>query len=260
MATFVPFVGPKQQSVGGRPLGRLHAFGHEWGNTPGATDFWLSGILAGQAGATTAGDVLVDHGWTVTSITTQAPSGADFASKADVGTPAALITNAASDLLQSPAMFGDFMHMEAARYHLGQFPQYMHLEAYLRFATASANEATTNIGFVEDGGSVIVNADLIAAMQSDGTNFKLSTGGDSDAGAVVQTTPLGLRIRISPGTTDKVQWWLRTDLTLGFTSQGTSDLTADEFPASFGFGQGTTNVIHLHFAHIWYSVDGAWET
>ena len=259
MAVFVPFTGPKAMTASGRPLGRLHVSGQEWGNVP-ATDYWLSGDIAGQLNSTTAGLPLVDFGWTNTSMTTQAPSGADFASKADVGTPGAIITNAAADLLQSPAIFGDFMHLEAARYFLGQFPLYMHLEAYLRFATASNNEATTNIGFVEDGGSIIVNADLVAAMQSDGTNFKLSTGGDSDAGAVVQTTPLGLRIRIAPGTTNKVQWWLRPDLTAGFVSQGTSDLTADEFPASFGVGQGTSNVIHLHFAHIFYSVDGGWET
>lgn len=261
MAVFVPFRMAKQsQSRGDHQLGRLHVYGWEWGAIHGATDFWLSGDLSGQNNATTAGLPLVDFGFTMTSLTTLAGSAADFASKADVGVPAAIITNGASDLLQSPSIFGDFMHMEAARYFLGDFPKYLMLEAYLRFATATNNEATTNYGFCEDGGSIIVNADLIAGMQSDGTNFVLSTGADSDAGALVQTTPIGLRIKISPGTTNKVQWWLRTAMTAGFVSQGTADLTTDEFPCAFGFGQGTSNVIHHHSAHIFYSVSGEWPT
>lgn len=259
MAVFVPFRGvSSKQSRGENTLGRLHVYNEEWGIAPGATDFWLSGLIAGQLGATTTGNNLTDAGWTNTSMTTQAGSGADFGSKADVGTPVAIITNAASDLLQSPVMFGDFMHMEAARTHLGDFPTYLMLEAYIRFATASNNEATTNFGFFEDGGSIIVNADAVAVIQSDGTNFKLSTGGDSDAGAAVATTPMGVRIRIRPGTTDKVEWWLRTNLASGFVSQGTADLTADEFPCGFGFGQGTSNVIHMHWTHIFYSVTGQW--
>lgn len=259
MAIFIPS-SLATRSADGRPLGRLHVPAHEWGLYPAATDFWLGGDIFGQLNATTAGLGLVDFGWTATSMTTQAPSGADFGSAADIGTPAGIITNAGSDLLQSPSMFGDWVHMEQARYHLGVFPKYLMLEAYLRFATASNAEATTNYGFCEDGGSIIVNADLIAGLQSDGTNFVLSTGGDSDAGAVIQTTTLGLRIKIAPGTSDKVQWWLRTSPTGGFVSQGTADLTTDEFPCAFGFGQGTSNVIHHHVAHIFYSQDGRWPT
>lgn len=257
MAHFVPFA-PVMQKAHGELLGRLHVYGHEWGIVPGATDYWLSGDIGGQLNATTAGLPLVDFGWTNTSMTTQAPSAADFAAPADVGTPAAIITNAGSDLLSSPVIFGDFMHMEAARTHLGQFPKYLMLEAYLSFATASNNETTTQYGFFEDGGSPIVANDALAMLYSDGTNFGLRSGADSDAGAVVQTTPIGLRIRIAPGTTDKIQWWLRTNMAAGFVPQGTIDLQADEFPVGFGFGQGTSNVIHHHWCHIWYSVDGRW--
>ena len=259
MAVFIPIRGA-DSLYNGRQLGRLHVYGNEWGQYPGATDFWLSGDLAGQLGSAGAQPVLADAGWTATSMTTQAGSAADFASASDVGTPAAMITDAASDLIKSPVMFGDFMHMEGARYNLGTFPKYMMLEAYLRFATASNNETVTRFGFFEDGGSPIVAADALASMYSDGTNFQCGSGADTDAGAAVVTTPFGLRIMISPGTTDKIQWWLRTTLTAGFVSQGTFDLETDEFPCGFGFGQGSggSNVIHLHWAHIFYSSQGRW--
>lgn len=260
MAVFVPH-GTNDVVGGRRSFGRLHAFGREWGEYIGATDFWLSGASYGQLGSAGNTPVLADAGWTTTSMTQTVGSGADFASKSDIGIPNDTVTNAASDLVKSPAIFGDFMHMEAAAQFLGYFPKFLMLEAYLSFTTASNNETITAFGFVEDGGSPITAADHLAMMYSDGTNFGLRSGADSDAGAAVQTTPLGLRIRIAPGTTDKIQWYLRTAMTAGFASQGTIDLQNDEAPFLFGYGQGaaSSNVIGLHWVHIWYSEAGEFD-
>lgn len=262
MAVFIPS-GQASRKQDDRELGRLHVFGHEWGQYIGATDFWLHGASYGQTGSAGAGPALADYGWTTTSMAQTVGSGADFGSKSDIGVPNDTVTNAASDLVKSPVIFGDFMHMEAAGYHLGRLPTYLMLEAYLSFTTASNNETGTAFGFFEDGGSPIVANDAMAMMFSDGTNFGLRSGADTDAGAVVQTTPLGLRIKIGPpGTTDKVAWYLRTAMTGGFSSQGTIDLQADEWPAGFGYGvvAGGSNNIGLHWVHIWYSEDGRFPT
>lgn len=258
MAIFVPH-GTNDRRGSHRRYGRLHVWGPEWGSHIAATDFWLSGASYGGLGSAGGGPVLADYGWTTTSMVQTVGSGADFASASDIGTPNDMVTNAASDLVKSPVIFGDFMHMEAAKQVLGYFPNYLQLEAYLTFTTASNNETTTRFGFFEDGGSPIVAADALASMYSDGTNFICGSGADSDAGALVQTTPFGLRIRIRPGTTDKVEWFLRTAMTGGFASQGTFDLETDEFPCGFGYGQGTSNVIAMHWVHIWYSESGDFD-
>lgn len=236
--------------------GRLHVYAPDW-SAPGATDYWIGGDSVGALGSAGAGPTLSDYGWTTTSLANVIGSAADFAAKADVGVPGSLGTDGgAGDLLKSPALFGDFVHMDAARYHLGAYPAYLMLEAWLKWGVASNNETTSGFGFIEDGGSPVTAADHLAMMYSDGTNFGLRSGADSDAGAVVQTTPLGLRIRMKPGTTDKVQWFLRTAATGGFVSQGTIDLETDEFPAIFGFGEGTSNTIQMFWAHVMYSLDG----
>ncbi len=262
MAYFVPH-GTNDRVGSRRAYGRLHVTGPEWAQHPAATDFWLSGSDHGELGTATGSNVLADSGWVTTSMVHGAGSAADFMSSADIGTPAGLLTNAGSDLVSSPVIFGDFMHMEAASRTLGFLPKYLMLEAYLTFSTASNNETTTRFGFFEDGGSPIVAADALASMYSDGTNFICGSGADTDAGPLIATTPMGLRIKIAPGTTDKVTWFVRTStagaFTTGFVNQGTFDLETDEFPCGFGWGQGTSNVILVHWAHIWYSEAGDFD-
>ena len=252
MAYFVPH-GTNDLVGSRRQYGRLHVVSTEWAQYPEATDFWLSGAGSGDLGTATGINVLADAGWTTTSMVHATQTGADFLTAADIGTPNGLLTNGASDLVSSPVIFGDFMAMQGAANTLGYLPKHMMLEAYLTFGVASNNETTTRFGFFEAGGSPIVNNDAMASMYSDGTNFVCGSGADTDVGAVVQTTPFGLRIRISPGTTEKVEWFLRLTMTGGFASQGTFNLQTDLFPCGFGFGQGTSNTISAHWAHIWYS-------
>lgn len=262
MAIWIPS-GAASRVQDDRQLGRLHVFGHEWGGVPGATDFWRSGASYGQLGSAGGGPVLADYGFTTTSMAQVVGSGADFGSKADIGTPNSTETNAASDLVASPVIFGDFMAMEAAAYHLGVFPSYLMMEAWITFKVASNNETATAYGFYEDGGSPIVANDAMAMVYSNGTNFGLRSGADSDAGIAVQTTPFGVRIRIGPpGTTDKVAWYTRASATAGWVAQGTIDLQADEWPAGHGYGTvaAGSNTIAEHWVHIWYSEDGSFPT
>ncbi len=262
MAYFVPH-GTNDRTGSRRQYGRLHVTGTEWAAYPQATDFWLSGSDHGELGTATGTNVIADALFVTTSMTHSAGSGADFASAADIGTPASQLTNGASDLVSSPMIFGDFMHMQAAANTLGYLPKNLMLEAYLTFPVASNNETTTRFGFFEAGGSPIVAADAMASMYSDGTNFVCGSGADSDVGALIGTTPMGLRIRIRPGTTDKVEWYLRISsggaFTTGFASQGTFDLQTDLWPVGFGFGQGTSNTIGHHWTHIWYSEAGDFD-
>lgn len=259
MAYFVPH-GTNDRVGSRRQYGRLHVFGTEWGAYPHATDFWLSGADHGELGTATGTNVLSDSGWTTTSMVHTVGSAADFASAADIGIPNTLVTNAGSDLVKSPPIFGDFAGMEAAKQTLGYFPKYLLLEAWISFTTASNNETTTNFGFVEAGGSPIVAADQMATIFSDGTNFKLHSGAAaSAAGPVVQTTPFGVRIRLAPGTTTAVGWQTRVAATAGWVSQANIAIQTDLFPCLFGFGQGTSNVIGMHWVHIWYSESGDFD-
>ena len=260
------FVPTGSNSVGDRlssgVRGRVHSYGVDWAQVYGATDYWLGGDNGNELGSAGAYPVLADAGWTTTSMTHVAGSGADFASKSDIGIPSNLVTNAASDVTSSPLLFGDFAHMDAAAYWLGTFPQYLMCEMWVVFTTASNNETGTGIGFFEGGGSPIVANDHLAEVYSDATNFGLRSGADSDAGIAVQTTAFGVRIQLAPGTTDKVQWWTRSSATVGFVSQGTIDLETDLFPCGFGFGTvaGGSNIVGLVWAHIFYSQDGRWPT
>src|SRR3990167_2920820 len=86
-----------------------------WTRSAG-TDFWVNfgPTLAGI----TADELLTDYGWTLTSITLTQGTLADLLASADVGTPNIAALDAASDLLLSPPIFGDYGHGLLA----GRFP------------------------------------------------------------------------------------------------------------------------------------------
>src|SRR3990167_5959661 len=89
---------------------RIHVLTpQEWATTPG-TDFWLVGQSNGMITAGSAHE-LADYGWTTTALKlTAATGGADLLDSADVGVPAGITLADASDLLASPAIFGDYAH------------------------------------------------------------------------------------------------------------------------------------------------------
>lgn len=218
-----------------------------WGVQAG-TDFWLH---AGGLNITAGRTLITDGGWTATSLSIVAGTGADFITKSDVGVPAQYLQNASADLLQSQALFGDYAHAHMAMVLMGQkkLPRYLILDAYATFQTASANEVTTLLGFVEAGGSANVAADALLMVYSRGTAgvFGIESGGTATAGVTA---------------VDTVAHWFRFVLDkqtqLGYLSidgipQGSAALETDLFPVSVGTAAGTTNRIYLNQMHVFYS-------
>ena len=222
----------------------------DWNDAVG-TDFWMQPGPA-IAGATTF--LLSNRGWTTTALSINAGSGADFASAADKGTPRTVSLGASGDLIQGPAVFGDYQHARVAQLLMGEkiLPRYLILDAFAAFTTASANETTSGFGLYEDDATISTADDALAVIYSDGTNFGLRSGADSDAGAVVDNNYHWWRIVIDrsiSAVTDGVQWYMDG------VSQGTIDREADEFPAYFGAHTLTTNRIALGTTHIYYAWD-----
>lgn len=221
--------------------------GYDWSRTAG-TDFLA--VFGPESTDTTAGNAnnLAEAGWTTTSVALTAGSAADFNTSADVGIPPHALLADASDVLASPQMFGDYSHTLLASKLLGFQPTALNMEVYAAFTTASNNETATGFGFVEAGGSILTANDALAVIVSNGTNFVCRSGADSDAGAAVDTAWHLWRIRITPGTTDKVQWFIDD------VSQGTLDLETDLFPVAWAGGVQAVgaNDVAIAWTRIWY--------
>ena len=222
----------------------------DWGDTAG-TDYWFV-PGSSMTGATTF--LLSSRGWTTTSMVLTGGSGADFISAADVGTPRTALTNASGDILQSPALFGDYHRGRIAQIIMGEkiLPRFLICDMYAAFTVASANETNSSMGLFEDDATISTADDALAAIYSDGTNFGLRSGADSDAGAVVDNAYHWWRIQIDrsiTAVTDGVAWYMDGAL------QGTIDREADEWPVYWGLHTLTTNRISLASAHIYYAWD-----
>lgn len=245
---------PNQSKVLGKEdligLRRVHVTDpSQWGNQAG-TDFWL---YASGANLTAGHTLITEGGWTATSLSLVAGAGADFMTKDDVGTPGHYLQNAAADLLQSPAIFGSYDHAHMAAVICGQrsLPRFLVLDAYATFSTLSADEVTTNLGFVEDGGSIVVAADAAATFYSKGTGatFNMQANAAVVTGLVtVSTTPNWFRIILDKANAQAYYY-------INNVYNGVTPITNDEFPLAFGAGAGTTNRILLNQAHIFY----AWQ-
>lgn len=238
---------------------RVHVLeGAKWGQSAG-TDYWLvmnSGFDIAAAASTATSEELAEAGWTATSLVNTAGSGADFGSSSDKGTPNHFLTNASGDLLNSPAIFGDYAHMRMASDIIGRqaLPAKLVAEFWGAMTVHSADEPRSGWGFIEDGGSAATEADQLAFISSDGTNFQLGT----NAG-----TPVNL-------TTDDASWHLwkivlnrigpfagyaqvwQDGVLLSTTTALSVAITGDEFPAKFGFHALTTNRPALGLTHVYY--------
>ena len=223
----------------------------DWGDMAG-TDYWY---VPGSSttGATTF--LLSSRGWTTTSMVLTAGVGADFMSAADKGTPRTALTNASGDLIQSPALFGDYNHARMAQIIMGEkiLPRYLICDMFAAMTVASADEDQTAFGLFEDDATISTAADQMAAISSDGVNFKLRSGADSDVSSIaVDNAYHWFRIQIDrsiSAVTDGVAWYIDSVL------MGTIDREADEFPAYFGKHTLTTNRISLAWGHIYYAWD-----
>lgn len=213
------------------------------------TDFWLgaspsTAVLAGTAGA---GQLLSEYGWTTTALAHVAGTGADFNSSADPGVPAYIQFTAASDLLLSPSIFGDYAHFLQASRILGYTPTTLNLECLAAFLTEAADEVSSAFGFVQAGASPITAAAAgqFACISSDATNFELNSSAAADSGAVSDNAWHVWKISISSAASE---WFIDG------TSQGSIALVADVFPLRFGCGivAAGSNTIALNSVHIWY--------
>lgn len=224
------------------------------------TDYWLqpSGQFDQAAAASTATALeLAEAGWTATSLVNTAGSGADFGSSSDKGTPNHFLTNASGDLLNSPAIFGSYDHMHAASRIMGRqsLPSKLVAEFWGSMTVHSADEPRSGWGFVEDGGSAATEADQLAFISTDGTNFQVG----ANAGTPVNlTTDDGnwhlFRIELLR-VAGKVQVAIDGTYYLTKDSSTTLSITGDEFPAKFGFHALTTNRPALGLTHVFYVWD-----
>lgn len=240
-------------------LARRHVtLGSQWGNAMG-TDYWLtmnSGFDEAAAASTATTDELAEAGWTATSLVNTAGSAADFGSSSDKGTPNHFLTNASADLLSSPAIFGDYAHMQAAAKMLGRqaLPKYLIAEFYGAMTVASADEPRSGWGFIEDGGSAATQADQLAYISCNGTNWTLNANAATPV--VLSTTALDtgwhkftiILNRATGLVTAKIDDTLQTQ-------SATLAITNDEFPCKFGFHALTTNRPALGLTHISYDWD-----
>lgn len=215
------------------------------------TDYWIQASVNGQ-GTASGNNLLTDGGWTATSIAAYADgSAADFMSRSDPGTPGQYTQDAQNDTLESPAIFGDYVHAHAAAVMMGMksLPRFLIMDAYARFSVVANDEPTTAIGFAEDGGAILTAADNMAAISSNGTSWVIqSNSSENLSGAVaVSTAPTWFRIVMDRA----------NSLSYGYANGsliGSIAITSDEFPVSFGAGSGgANNLIQLSQAHIFYA-------
>ena len=258
------------------PTTRVHVLrGSDWGQSAG-TDFWLlfnpAADLMATATAGTMVDELVDGGWTATSMVNTAGSGADAGgglltkvagagpkssplggTYGDAGTPNHALTNGSGDILLSPAVFGDAVHMEMAALLVGKtvLPRYLIADFWAAFTVASANEVTSVIGFYEDGATASTEADQYACIYSNGTNFKLNgNAANMSTGAAIDTNwhKWKIVLQFNGATGPNCYWYI--DNTLQSTTAGVG--AQDEFPLKFGMHSLTTNRQGLGAVRIYY--------
>lgn len=208
------------------PTNRVHVQNpREWTHAIG-TDYWANWGAGSLVGGAT-GDELSAWGWTVTSVVRADGGGADFLSAADPAAPTRIALDGGGDLLQSEYLFGDYYHGHAAAASLGYEPTQMTLEVPGQFAVSANNETATGFGLVEAGGTATTADDALAMFTSNGTNFVMRSGADSDTGAAVDGSWHLWTVVLSQGTTDAIEWFIDG------VSQGTIDLQEDVFPAAF---------------------------
>lgn len=225
--------------------GRIHVNrAAHWTRTAG-TDYWYREQEAGTA----ADDLITNYGWTTTALSYTVGSAADLLTSADVGTPTSTDFGAASDLLLSPSIFGDYGHSLIAANILGYTPTTLNFEAYAAFTANGANEVASGFGF--STGSGITATNHVAFIHSNSTNFAIrgtdGTGALTDAGAAVDTAFHRWKIVATAGGT--VEWFIDG------TSQGTITLKTDMYPTAFSAGivAAGVNTLSLSWAHVWYA-------
>ena len=237
-------------------LNRKHVTsGARWAFEAG-TDYWLiPGPDTSTAEDTGSQEQLPEWGWIATSLVDTAGAAASFMDSTDIAAPTHWLTDNTGDLLQSPAIFGDYPHARMAQDIAGMkiLPKSLVCEFWGAMDTSSANEPRSGWGLFEDGGAAGTEADQLAFISSDSTNFQLATNGG--AGALTDTGAtdddnwhfFGIELVLATGL---VQWYI--DDPARTTSQGSIAITGNEFPCKFAFHALSTNRPFLGITHIYY--------
>ena len=263
------------------PTTRVHVTeGFRWGQAAG-TDYWLnfnSGFDILAAASTATGEQLAENGWVATSLVNTAGSGADAGgglftktttpgpksgnfggTYGDAGTPNHALTNGSGDLLVSPAIFGDAVHLEQAAILAGKsnLPRWLIADFWAAMTVASAAEVRSSFGFYEDGATdTTVEADQYAVIQSGGTGANFLLAGNAatmtqlGTVAAVSTTWHKFKIALQFNGASGPNVFAYIDGALQSTTPGVG--ANDEFPLRFGMGALTTNRPALGASHIFY--------
>ncbi len=228
--------------------GRHHVHAADWDDDYG-TDYHMAPSVA-QVTTTGNRESLVDVGWLTTGLSGQYVPGvsADFLAEGTLGVPGHYVTNAAGDVLQSPDLFGDWVHANQSGRLLGFNPTTLTMAAWAAFSVNANDETATGIGFSDAGGGLLTATDAVAVIHSDGSNFICRSSADSDAGAAVDTDWHLFKIVFAIGTTDKIEWFIDG------VSQGTLDLRTGVLPMNWGagVGAGLNNRILIGPVHLSY--------
>jgi len=238
--------------------------GQDWNKKVGL-EYWLVPALVSQGVGTFSGGVfaVTNNGWVNTgTIVGVAGSAADFplaaeytwALASDLGAPNVFAIDTAGDLLNSPALFGDPTHMAIAAEKAGMadLPDFLIFDSWSQFAVVSNNETASGLGFVEDGGAASVANDHLACFFSDGTNFKLRSGGATSSALMTADTSFH-RFRVAIDRINQLAYAYVDDMQ---TSLGSIAIETDEFPCSFGAGvlaSTGANFINLGPSRVKYS-------
>ncbi len=223
----------------------------EWTRRGGIVYTYKSGVGA-HAGPT--GATLGDLGWTTTSLVLANGTGADVPdaswSTLDWGTPGNTLTDASTDLLQSPAIFADPMGFWEAGKLLGSTkpPLKFVAEFWGALTVDSANETRSGFGLVEAGGTAGTAADTLAWIYSDGTNLRLENGAADTPtfGTLIAVSQQLLLHRLvitrsdSAQASQTIQWFTSPD-GITFTLRASVKQETDLLPCSFGMYANTTN-------------------
>ncbi len=183
------------KNIGARLLnsvGRVHVIDPRLWSRALGTDYWAS-FGETSIDADTGGAKLDDFGWTTTTLTETAATGAgDFLSSDTPGVPDHVLTDGSTDLLQSPAIFGGYAHGLAVESMLGYAPTQLTLECYASFTVVTGTSNRSGFGLVEDAGTAGTAADELAWIYTDGTNFTIRSDafeGQNFSGTVSEVSP-----------------------------------------------------------------------
>jgi len=185
---------------------------------------------------------LSGYGWATTSLVATDGTAGDLLSPTDV-TPTHILTDAASDTIFSPRIFGSYSHALQASRFMGYFPTRLVMECYAAFTVASANEAASFFGLITPSGTTAGANGSAACIFSDGTNFVCSGDKGFDNGAAIDNAWHLWKVVVESSTTE---WFIDG------VSQGTYTTEQDVWPTSFKMIVSTTNRIGISWIRIYY--------